>query len=673
MSELLLGPFGRRLATWYGWAILLFIALPALVMVPVSFGPGEALTFPPPGISWEWYRALIDDPRWAQTAFLSLQVAVAASVMACVLGVAAAIGIARLDGAAARALKMAFIAPMIVPLMVMAVAFYVIYARLGLLSSVLPLALAHAVVFMPFVIMPVTARLGSLDPALEQAAASLGMGPYRSVARVILPLLVPAIGAAFVFAFILSFDEVVLAQFLSGPRFQTLPRKVWEGITQDGLDKSITAICALQLLLAVGALGVRTAWGRFRPAGSAHGRSVSPTMERQDMQFTSLASQSVPVQTVPVPTGSAVRPAAAHAPRSEGQRGLGISFVHLTKRYGATAAVEDVNLHINPGEFVTILGPSGSGKTTLLMLIAGFLSPDAGQLYLGDREISTIPAHRRDLGVVFQSYALFPHMNVRANVAFALRARRLPPADVDRRVAWALSLVHMAAYADRRIAQLSGGQQQRIALARAIAFNPRALLMDEPLAALDRHLRGQMQTEIRSLQKSLGQTVVFVTHDQEEALNMSDRVAVMNHGRVQQIASPKELYLKPANAFVAGFFGEANLFFGTAASDTLHAGDMPLPLPQPGTGPVALCVRPEVLNFDPAGGVAAWSIPARVSDVRFLGSSLRVEMESPAGKLIATRPMNAIALAPDIGAAVHVSWDPQMSHVMAREAPTATP
>jgi ABC-type Fe3+/spermidine/putrescine transport system ATPase subunit len=345
-------------------------------------------------------------------------------------------------------------------------------------------------------------------------------------------------------------------------------------------------------------------------------------------------------------------------------RGVGIGFEGLTKTYSGVSAVDDVSFTVAPGEFVTVLGPSGSGKTTLLMLVAGFTTPSSGRLLLGGNDISMTPPYRRDIGVVFQSYALFPHLNVRKNVGFALKARKVPQGEIDKKVDWALSLVHMSAYGDRRISQLSGGQQQRIALARAIAFSPRALLMDEPLAALDRNLRGAMQREIRALQKSLNQTVIFVTHDQEEALSMSDRVAVMNHGRLQQIATPKDLYLKPANSFVAGFFGEANLFSGDAAGDTLLVGDRRLPLPSPMTGKAVLCVRPEVLKIERDARMP-WAIPATVTDARFMGSIIRMELDTFCGPLVATRQIDSMAAAPQIGSSVHVSWETAMSNVMA--------
>jgi ABC-type Fe3+/spermidine/putrescine transport system ATPase subunit len=225
--------------------------------------------------------------------------------------------------------------------------------------------------------------------------------------------------------------------------------------------------------------------------------------------------------------------------------------------------------------------------------------------------------------------------------------------------------VHMESFAARRIAQLSGGQQQRVALARAIVFGPRALLMDEPLAALDRNLRLDMQNELRGLQRSLGQTVVYVTHDQEEALNLSDRVAVMHGGRLQQVASPRDLYLKPRNAFVAGFFGEANLFHGMAEGDVLTLADgQRLPLPHRHDGAGVLCVRPEMIQFQAVPTVGFPAIEGRVMDARFQGSIVRILLETSVGPLTATRQITSAAALPEKGARVDISWTPQLTHVM---------
>src|SRR6266567_8624280 len=238
----------------------------------------------------------------------------------------------------------------------------------------------------------------------------------------------------------------------------------------------------------------------------------------------------------------------------------------LSKSYGPATAVSGVSINVRAGEFLSLLGPSGSGKTTLLMMIAGFEAPTAGAIHIDDRDITELAPNKRNIGMVFQRYALFPHMSVADNIAFPLRMRRTPKAEIRRRVEAALALVQLEEYGGRLPSQLSGGQQQRIAVARALVFEPPVLLMDEPLGALDKNLREQMQIEIKRIQQSLGVTVIYVTHDQEEALTMSDRIAVMRNGCLEQIGSPTELYDNPATSFVADFVGKTNFLEGVCHS-----------------------------------------------------------------------------------------------------------
>jgi len=660
MNELLRSAVGRRALLGYAWVMLVFLLAPAVLLIPLSFSDETSFTFPPPAYSMHWYHQLVEEPRWQAASLLSFQIALLASILATALGVPASIAMSRVSGRANRFMKLLFISPMIVPLMVIGVGFYTVFAQFGLLGTRFSLILAHTVLVLPFIVLPITGRLLSIDPVLERAAASLGAGPYRTLARIILPLLGPAIAAGFVFSFIFSFDEVVVAQFLSGPALETLPRLMWEGISTGGLDKTITAVTTVQIAIAVLLVASMALWQRRRWRALAMS-AANAAVRLENAGIRPLAQAATSGSS---PPGSAKL--GGGAPRGDnGTRGVGIAFEHLTKRYGKTAAVADLSLTIAPGEFVTVLGPSGSGKTTLLMLVAGFISPDAGRLVVGGRDISVTPPHKRDIGVVFQNYALFPHLDVRRNVAFPLEARGIARDKIARRVDWALSRVQMTQYGQRRINQLSGGQQQRVALARAIVFDPCALLMDEPLAALDRNLRVEMQNEIRTLQRSLGQTVIYVTHDQEEALNLSDRVAVMSGGRLQQIDTPKDLYLKPRNSFVASFFGEANLLRGTAAGAVLTtAAGIGLPLPAPRRGPTVLCVRPEVMRMDAPPGGDFPAIEGRVAETRFQGSIVRLRIETPLGTMTVIRQINFAAAIPPTGAAVRLSWEPQHSHAM---------
>jgi spermidine/putrescine transport system ATP-binding protein len=280
-----------------------------------------------------------------------------------------------------------------------------------------------------------------------------------------------------------------------------------------------------------------------------------------------------------------------------------IEIESVTKRFGAFAAVDDVTLQIRKGEFLTLLGPSGCGKTTLLRMLSGFETPDAGRIRIAGRDVTGLPPHERDVNQVFQSYALFPHLNVRDNIAFGLRMQKVSKPEIARRVAEGMELVALDGLGDRHPHQLSGGQRQRVALARAIVPNPTVLLLDEPLSALDAKLRKQMQIELKRLQRRLGITFVFVTHDQEEALTMSDRVAVMNRGRVEQLGAPTEIYHRPASAFVAGFVGEANalraeLLFREGESGRAKVGDglelrVPLADWPAGAARALVSIRPE--------------------------------------------------------------------------------
>lgn len=313
----------------------------------------------------------------------------------------------------------------------------------------------------------------------------------------------------------------------------------------------------------------------------------------------------------------------------------------VSKRFGAVCAVDAVSLTVRAGEFLTLLGPSGCGKTTLLRLIAGFESPDAGTVWLGGTDVTHEPPYRRDVNQVFQSYALFPHLTVRDNIAFGLRMQRLEAAAIAARVAEAVRLVSLAGCEDRRPHELSGGQRQRVALARALAPRPAVLLLDEPLSALDARLRRTMQAELKRLQRQLGTTFVFVTHDQEEALTLSDRIAVIHDGRVAQCGTGPELYHRPASAFVAEFLGQANLLevesLGAAAGAArlrLDAGDV-LALPV-GAGPapagrVRVSIRPEQIELGRAPRVDGNAFAVRVEEATFKGALHQLVVVTDAG------------------------------------------
>ena len=336
------------------------------------------------------------------------------------------------------------------------------------------------------------------------------------------------------------------------------------------------------------------------------------------------------------------------------------------KRYGEDRVVDGIDLSINAGEFFSLLGPSGSGKTTTLMMLAGFAAIDEGRLMVDGVDVTKAPPQRRGFGVVFQNYAIFPHLNVFENVAFPLRARRTPDAKVRDRVNWALDLVRLGGFAERFSRQLSGGQQQRVAIARAIVFEPNIVLMDEPLGALDKNLRYDMQMEIKDIQRRLGMTVIYVTHDQEEAMNLSDRLAILNHGRVEQLGPPMEVYERPANRFTGQFLGEANLIPGTVnrvedGEATLRtAGGMELRArTRPGTAPgaeVALFARPEKMKLaapDPRDNSARGRVYRRA----FLGGMMRCVVEiAPELRISVDIPNASGARMPEVDEHVTVAW-----------------
>jgi putative spermidine/putrescine transport system ATP-binding protein len=321
-----------------------------------------------------------------------------------------------------------------------------------------------------------------------------------------------------------------------------------------------------------------------------------------------------------------------------------ISLEGISKSYGDVRALDDVDLAVADGEFVTILGPSGSGKTTMLLAISGFEQPDRGSILFGDEDVTERPPHRRKVGLVFQSYALFPHMSVYRNVAFPLRVRRTDRGETRRRVDQALRRVRLEGFEQRRPHQLSGGQQQRVAVARAIVFEPHILLLDEPLAALDRQLRQTVQVELRELQRSLGITTISVTHDQEEALTMSDRVLVLRDGEVQQFGTPQDVYSRPRNRFVAGFLGSANLLDGgledrdgrrhfVSVAGTAFAVRPDAESPS-GARATAM-IRPERLAIEPAGEVGSSdAITAVVTGAVYLGSGWRYRARTLRGDMI---------------------------------------
>lgn len=353
-------------------------------------------------------------------------------------------------------------------------------------------------------------------------------------------------------------------------------------------------------------------------------------------------------------------------------KGLPLRFAGAAKSYGAVAALRPIDLDVHAGEFLTLLGPSGSGKTTLLNLVAGYLEPTGGRIFIGERDVTDLPARRRNIGMVFQSYALFPHMTVAGNVAYGLKVRRLPGPEIDRRVAAALALVQLGNYGARRVQELSGGQQQRVALARAIVIEPDVLLMDEPLGALDKQLRREVQLELRRLHEEHRRTTLYVTHDQEEALVLSDRIAVMRDGRIEQLGTAGDLYNRPVNAFVAGFIGESNLLPAKLLSRAGNEAQIDIPAfrqranvtaadgLQPGADALLL-VRPEHVLLDDGPD----SITAEITEIVYLGELTAFRLRLANGETLWGRQITDREL--HRGQKVRASWKRAQARIVPKD------
>ena len=342
-----------------------------------------------------------------------------------------------------------------------------------------------------------------------------------------------------------------------------------------------------------------------------------------------------------------------------------VRFIDVSKSYdGKVDAVKSLNLDVADGEFLTLLGPSGSGKTTTLTMLAGFEQPTAGSIFVGGEDVTRLAVEKRGIGMVFQNYALFPNMNVAENIAFPLMVRHTPREEIECRVARALDMVRLEGLADRRVQQLSGGQQQRVAVARALVFEPKLVLLDEPLGALDRQLREQMQYELKHLHARLGVTMIYVTHDQVEAMTMSDRVAVFSAGMLRQVDEPRRLYEEPESLFVAQFLGESNTLSGTAeirhdghCTVALAGGERVLATSVGAGSEVNLVVRPEKVALGAAAASCANRFPARLVEVSFLGDQLRVRLQALGRDDFIVKLANSAGQGPiEPGMAVEIGW-----------------
>ncbi|GGB30319.1 ABC transporter ATP-binding protein [Allosediminivita pacifica] len=344
------------------------------------------------------------------------------------------------------------------------------------------------------------------------------------------------------------------------------------------------------------------------------------------------------------------------------QRSPLVRISGLTKRYGNTTVVDRLKLDVGQGEFVSLLGPSGCGKTTTLQMIGGFVRPDGGKIELAGRDLTSVAASKRGLGIVFQSYALFPHMTAAENVAYGLEVRNVSRSERAEQVKAALDLVGLAPYGDRYPRAMSGGQQQRVALARALVIKPRVLLLDEPLSNLDASLREEMQVELRRIQQTTGTTTILVTHDQTEAMALSDRIVLMRSGQIEQIGAPEHVYDHPDTRFVANFLGKTNLFQGDVGQSKMRLGNLSWATPDATPdGPVTIAVRPEKIALADDG------LPAKVSARTFQGGQWLLDLDTPHGPVLMQR-QNVGARPPTVGERVCLTWSRDDMHLIREEA-----
>ena len=607
------GRFGRGAvgaAVWLGVAI---VAVPLVLTVYLSVFDETLIVFPPHAYTLRWYARIL--PEFGGALRTSLVTALSAAACSLLIGVPAGIGLSRYRFRGRDAVAVLMLAPLTIPGVAIGLAIFVAAVLVeertewAISGSVVLMVAAHVVITLPWVVRLCLASLANHDRAAEEAAASLGARPWQVVWRVTLPAMRGGIVAGGLFAFIISFENLEMTLFLTAPGLTTLPIAILQYL-QYHIDPLVAAI----------------AGGADRPGG---------------------------------------RGVAAAGPAGAGGAGGRLSRLVLdrvSKRYGTTAAVDGVSLDIPQGELVVLLGPSGCGKTTTLRMVAGFVAASAGDILLDGRSILNLPPYKRDLGLVFQSYALFPHLTVARNVAFGLEMRGIDRAARAERVAAMLRLTRLEPLAHRLPRELSGGQQQRVALARALAIEPRVLLLDEPLSNLDAALRADVGRDIRLLQRGRGLTTVMVTHDQDEAMAMADRLVVMKDGRVQQAGTQEDLYERPLTPFVAGFIGRSTMLSGALLDGrTLVADGTPLHLAGQfaASGTCTLALRPERLSLGAPGGTGPGTAAGTVELASYLGAVREHLVRLGPDLRIVVRDTTAqpgALLAP--GAAVTVQWGP---------------
>ena len=577
MINWLRNPWGKPRALvvvtvlYLAWAIL-----PVAIAILFAFNDGRSRTTWQ-GFSFRWFTgeagSVFHDPALQGALKHTLILGVLCVLVATPLGVALALGLQRWRGRGSGTVNTMMLLPLVTPEIVMGVALLLLFLKVlpGIELGTTAQAIGQVTFTLSYVVVIVRGRLVSIGPEYEEAAADLGAPPHDQLLRVLLPLLAPG------------------DHRQRGSRVCAVARRLRRDAVPGGRREHDHRLDAALL---------------DRPR-CAEPRAQRPRDRRALHHPGDARTGLLRLQAV------RRRGRRRRCRRTGGVTDMQgeIHLEELTKRFNDVVAVDAIDLHMPPGEFFTMVGPSGCGKTTTLRMIAGFERPTSGQIQLDGVDVAQVPAHKRNVNTVFQSYALFPHLDVAGNVGFGLKYQRVTKDEHKKRVAEALDLVQLGALGSRKPSQLSGGQQQRVALARALVLRPRVLLLDEPLGALDARLRKGLQVELKTLQAELGITFVFVTHDQEEALTMSDRIAVMNGGHVEQAGAPRDIYEEPLTEFVADFLGVSNMVAAESHPEggsacTIQIGEQRLRAEQGATdvsGPVKVMIRPERIGVEPQG------------------------------------------------------------------------
>ncbi len=569
-----------------GWAgglftalVLVFLLVPLGIVALFSLHSSPSLTFPFQGFSTRWYDEVFGNEQFREALFNSLELALATAAFTFVFGTAAAYGVTRSGSRLAGAGVALFLLPITLPLLFVGIALLIALRRVDIELSLLTILIGHSIIAFPFFFMIARVALDRLDPMLEEAAADLGASPWTAFRKVTLPQVFPVLLGAAALAFMVSLDEFVVTFFVSRQRDDP----------------------AAVHLLAAADDPEPEHQRRLDPVDGDHPGALHLRLRDGDPRRA---------------------PPRAPRRRSTGPGGMSdaaLRFERVGHSYQEGEPVlREIDLEVADGEFVTLLGPSGCGKTTLLRIAAGFLRPSEGAVYLRGEDVTAVPPHRRAVNLVFQRAALFPHLDVYDNLAFGLKLAKLPKREVAGRVREALELVRLEGYAHRRSGELSGGQAQRVALARALINRPQVLLMDEPLSALDLRVRLEMEAELRRLHRETATTFVYVTHDQHEALALSDRIAVLDRGEIAQLGTPAEIYHRPASALTARFVGDANVLPGEGGELTVLRQE-DVVLREAGAG---------AADAGAANG-AAGALHGTVRDVGFRGAGYSYLVECP--------------------------------------------